>query len=65
MHECNPHFGREMAQIQLPTHTADPIPFFWHRSVSYVVSYYPELLKVKNDEIRFRDEIWPEMVSLT
>jgi len=28
MHGYNPLFGREMAQIQPPTHTADPIPFF-------------------------------------
>jgi len=28
MHGYNPLFGREMAQIQPLTHTADPVPFF-------------------------------------
>ena len=42
-----------------------PHTLFWRRSVSYVVSYYPEQLKVKNDEVRYRDEIWPGMVGLT
>ena len=28
MHGDNHLFGREMAQIQPPTHTADPKPFF-------------------------------------
>ena len=37
-----------------------PYPFFWRRSVSY----YPEPLKVKKDEVRFRAHIWLEMVGL-
>ena len=33
MHGYNPLFGRGMTEIQPPTHTMDPIPFFWQRSV--------------------------------
>jgi len=43
-----PPFGREMAQIQPPTHTADPIPFF----VKCVLFYYPGPLSRRT--MRFR-----------
>jgi len=62
MHGYNPLFGRETAQIQPPTHTADPIPFFF---VQKRFICYPELLKVRNDEVRTRYTNWLGMVGLT
>jgi len=58
--------GREMAQIQPPTHTLDPKLINFYAEVFHML-FLTSLnhSKSKKDEVRFRDEIWPGMVGLT
>ena len=59
-------FGREMAQIQPPTHTLDPKPIYFCAEVFHILLLTAQnRSKWKNLQVRFRDEIWPGMVGLT
>ena len=47
MHGYNPLFGRKWRKSSPRRTQRTPSPFFWCRSVLYVLSYYPEPLKVR------------------